>query len=188
MKSFFESIRNTIISGIVLLFPLFAMIFILQKIWYAMTGFGQKLATFLDIRTVAGVGAAPVMTTIVLLLIFYFCGLIVRFAMVTRMRDWIERNMLLYIPGYLKYKVKMEEKLMPPEDNRPAVLVKADNGWKPGLLMGSGGGKAIVFLPGTPDTDNGEVVVVPEHEMEVMTMTAKELKASLQMSGRGLRV
>jgi uncharacterized membrane protein len=54
--------------------------------------------------------------------------------------------------------------------------------------MGTGGGKAIVFLPGTPDTDNGEVVLVPEQDIEKMTMTARELKASLQMSGRGLKV
>jgi uncharacterized membrane protein len=188
MKSFFERIRNTIISGIVLLFPLFAMIFILQKVWYATTGFGQKMATFLGIRTVAGVGGGSVMTTIILLLVFYVSGLIVRFAMVTRVRDWIEGNMLMYIPGYLKYKVKMEEKLMPPEDNRPAVLVKSGDAWKCGLLMDKSGGKAIVFLPNTPDTDNGEVVVVPEQDIEIMAMTARELKASLQMSGRGLKV
>lgn len=188
MKSFFDRIRSTIISGIVLLVPVFAVMYLLQKIWLGMSGFGQKVSTFLGIRTVAGYRAAPVVTTIILLLIFYFCGLIVRFAMVTRARDWIERNLLVFIPGYLKYKIKLEEKLLPPEDNRQVVLVKVNNLWKPGLLMENEGGRAIVFLPGTPDTDIGEVVVVPEQDMEITTMTARELNSSLQMSGRGLKL
>jgi hypothetical protein len=128
------------------------------------------------------------MTTIILLLLFYGCGLLVRFAMIGNFRNWLERNMLLYIPGYLKYKVKMEEKLLPPEDERQSVLVHLQDAWKPGLLISKDNGQAIVFLPGTPDTDNGEVWVVEEKNLRLLQMSAKDLKGSLQKSGWGLRL
>jgi uncharacterized membrane protein len=188
MKSFIERFRNTILSGIVFLLPVFAVVYILQKVWKGLTGFGAQLAGFLGIKSVAGVGAASVMTSIILLLLFYGCGLLVQFAMISNIRNWVERNMLQYIPGYLKYKVKMEEKLLPPEDERQAVLVHLHDAWKPGLLISRDSGQAIVFLPDTPDTDNGEVWVVEEKNLRLLTMSAKELKGSLQMSGRGLRL
>ncbi|MCU0380014.1 MAG: hypothetical protein MUE58_02385 [Chitinophagaceae bacterium] len=188
MKSFFEGIRNTILSGIIFLLPVFAVIYILQKVWKGLTGFGAQLAGFLGIKSVAGLGAASLMTSIILLLLFYGCGLLVRFAMIGSIRNWIERNMLQYIPGYLKYKVKMEEKLLPPEDARQSVLVHLHDAWKPGLLISTDNGQATVFLPGTPDTDNGEVWVVEEKNLRLLQMSAKELKGSLQMSGRGLRI
>lgn len=188
MNSFFENVRKTILSGIIFLMPVFAVVFLLQKVWNGMTGYGQQIATFFGVKTFAGVGPASIMKTILLIVIFYGCGLLVRFAMVTRMREWIETNLLVFVPGYLKYRVKMEEKLLPPVDSRPTVLVRMGHFSKPGLLMGTSGGKAIVFLPSTPDTDNGEVVVMPEQDIEMLTMTAKELKSSLQMSGSGLKV
>lgn len=188
MKSFLEKIRNTILSGIIFLIPVFAIILLEQRIWKGMTGFGQQLANLFGITTVAGVGAASVMTTIILLLLFYVCGLLVRFAMVSSISSWIDRNLLQYIPGYLKYKVKMEEKLLPPEEPRQAVLVQIRDAWKPGLLMGRDNGHATVFMPSTPDTDNGEVWVVEEKNLRPLQMSVEELIASLQMSGRGLKV
>lgn len=188
MKSFLEKIRNTILSGIIFLIPVFALILLEHKIWKGMTGFGQQLANLLGITTVAGVGAASVMTTVILLLLFYVCGLLVRFAMVSSISKWMDRNLLQYIPGYVKYKVKMEEKLLPPEDLRQTVLVHIQDAWKPGLVMGRNNGNATVFLPSTPDTDNGEVWVVEEKNLRPLQMSVEELIGSLQMSGRGLKV
>lgn len=186
MKKQLENFRNTILSGILFLLPVFVIAVILQRAWKGLTGFGTKLAKTLGLETVGGFSVGPVITTLALLLIFFLCGLLVRIAMVSKVRNWLESSILKFIPGYVIYKAKMESKLLPPTDKRQPVLVQLNNAWKPGLLIEQHEDKAVVFMPRTPETDTGEVWVIEASHIKPLSMTAKQFSKSLELSGYGL--
>jgi hypothetical protein len=78
-----------------------------------MYGFGHKLTGMLGLNNIEGFDLAPVLTTVLLIVVFYLCGLLVRFTQITVVKEWIENTILVYIPNYSKLKAKMMAKLQP---------------------------------------------------------------------------
>jgi uncharacterized membrane protein len=146
--------------------------------------FGHKFTQMLGLEK----DFAPILTTLFIIAIFYAFGLLVRFSMVTKVKEWIENTVLVYIPTYSKYKAKMMAKLQPGQDLRQPVLVERADGWKPGFLISKEDGKSTVFLPSTPDTDYGEVWIVDSKRISEVNMTPKEFKTSLLLSGKGFNI
>jgi uncharacterized membrane protein len=186
MKGFFQHLRRTIISGIVFLIPVFVIIVILQNLFSKLTGFGKQLSTLLGIKSVAGVGAATIGTTILLVLTFYCFGLLVRFTMFTSLRNWIDKG-LMFIPGYVNYKVKMEEKLIPKTESRVAALIRTGDVERPGFLMHREKSKCTVFIPNTPDTDTGQVWIVDEHLVKELGTADAAFLNGIRHSGKNLK-
>lgn len=188
MKDLFKKVKNTIISGIVLFLPIFILVAIFQKVYGFLFGFGHKLTGMLGLDKVEGFDFAPVLTTVLLIVVLYFFGLLVRFSTVTKVKEWIENNVLVYIPTYSKYKAKMMAKLQPGKDLRLPAMVEMQDGLKPCLLVSSESGKSIVFMPSTPDTDLGEVWIVDSKRVSEVSMTLKEFKTAMLLSGKGLKL
>jgi uncharacterized membrane protein len=186
MKSLLDNFRKTILSGILFFLPLFFLWGLLQKVWHSFTGFGATLAALVGVKTVAGVGAAAIVTPLLLILIFYLCGLLVRFARIGKFRSWIENTLLQYIPGYLTYKVKMEEKFVTKDDSRQPVLVVTSDGARPGLLIEAKGQSVTVYIPNSPDTNTGQVWVVDSARVTPLKGDATSLLKSVQYSGKGM--
>jgi uncharacterized membrane protein len=186
MKTSLSKFRDTIISGILFFLPVFFLMGLIQKLWHSLTGFGAKLSALIGVKSVAGVGVTSIATTLILVLIFYICGLLVRFAFIGKFKNWIENTLLQYIPGYLTYKVKMEEKLIKKDDTRKPVLVVTADGARPGLLIETKGPSATVYIPNSPDTNNGQVWVVDSSNIKNLQGDAKALLKSVQYSGKGL--
>ena len=188
MKDLFNRVKNTIISGIVLFLPIFILVAIFQKLYGFLFGFGHKLTGMLGLDKVEGFNFAPILTTLLLIGVLYLFGLLVRFSTVTKVKDWIENNVLVYIPTYSKYKAKMMAKLQPGKDERQPALVQMQDGLKPCLLVSSESGQSIVFMPSTPDTDLGEVWIVSSQNVTSIDMSLKEFKTALLLSGKGLKL
>jgi uncharacterized membrane protein len=187
MKELLNKVKNTIISGIVLFLPVFILVAIFKKVYGFLFGFGHKLTGMLGLDKVEGFNFSPVFTTLILLMLLYLFGLMVKFTTVTRVKDWIENNVLVFIPTYSKYKAKMMAKLQLGKDLRQPAMVEMQDGLKPCLLVSSEAGKSIVFMPSTPDTDLGEVWVVDSKRVTEVSMTFKEFKTAMLLSGKGLK-
>jgi len=187
VKEIIKNLKNTFIAGIVLFLPAFVLLAIVQKVYGFMYGFGHKFTELLGLKGVDGLEVAPIITAVLLMVIFYLCGLLVRFSVVTRGKEWIENTVLVYVPNYSKHKAKMMAKLQPGQDLREPVLVEMAGAWKPGFLISTVDEKSTVFLPSTPDTDYGEVWVVDTLNITKLDMTQKELKTALLTSGKGLK-
>jgi len=187
MKKFFKSLKTTIISGIIFLLPVFVVLIIIQKLYSKLTGFGAQLAALLGIKSVAGIGATSIATTFILLGLFYLCGMVVKVTFISDMRNWLEANLLMHIPGYLGYKVKMEEKLLPKIEDRTAVFVNVGGINRPGYLVSKSSGKCVVFIPNTPDTTTGEVWVVSDNQVQELGTADEAFMNGIRHSGRGMR-
>jgi uncharacterized membrane protein len=187
MKKIVKKIKDTVISGIVLFLPIFILLSIFKKVYSTLYKYGYKLTQILGFEEAEHKKWVPFVTLFLVVVLFFICGLMVRFAMVTKMKEWIENNVLLYIPTYSKYKAKMTAKLQPEEDVRSPVLVELNGAWKPGFLIKNNDEKSTVFLPTTPDIDYGEVWIVESAKVTTLEMTTKEFKTSLLLSGKGMK-
>jgi uncharacterized membrane protein len=187
MNKAIKTIKDTVISGIVLFLPIIILLAIFKKVYSTLYKTGHKLTEILGMDEAGDKKWVPFITLCLVIVLLFICGLMVRFAMVTKMKEWIENNVLLYIPTYSKYKAKMMAKLQPEEDVRPPVLVELNGAWKPGFLIKKNDEKSTVFLPSTPDTDVGEVWIVASNKVTMIDMTTKEFKNSLLLSGKGLK-
>jgi len=187
MKKFIQNLKTTIIAGIIFLLPVFGVLMLLQKLYGKLTGFGSQVAALLGIKSVAGVGATSIATTFILVGLFYVSGLMVKVTFMANFRNWVESNLLQYIPGYLGYKVKMEEKLLPRIEARTAALVRVGEIMRPGFLISRSEGKCVMFIPNTPDTNTGEVWIVDESKVQDLGKADDAFLNGIRYSGRGLR-
>jgi len=186
MKKYIDKFRNTILSGIILFLPIFFLIWLIKNLWYSLAGFGAKIAALVEFKIVPGLVAASIITAILILLMFYICGLLVQFAFIGRIKNWIEDNLLQYIPGYLTYKVKVETKLVKKEEEWLPVLVKSDEGARPALLIEVKDQMSTVFFPNCPDTNYGLIWIVDSGRVKHLSGDANSLLKSIQYSGKGL--
>jgi uncharacterized membrane protein len=188
MKKFLKHIRDRILAGLIFLVPLFAIGLIIQKLWAKLSGSGQNLSKLVGLKPVLGSAAAPVITTLLLVILFYLFGWVVKYRALNRMRDWIETKVLQFIPGYLVYKAQISEKLGPKTDNRTPVWITTDTGKRPGLLIAEQAEEAIVFLPNSPDSNSGAVFMVSRRLLTKIDMNASSFIKSLQKFGKDLLV
>ena len=187
MKKTIKKIKDTVISGIVLFLPIFILLSIFKSVYTKLYKYGHKLTEILGLDNAGDKKWVPFVTLFLVVVLFFICGLLARFAMIGKMKEWIENNVLLYIPTYSKYKAKMTAKLQPEEDVRPPVLVELNGAWKPGFLIKTNEEKSTVFLPTTPDIDYGEVWIVENARVSLLEMTTKEFKTSILLSGKGMK-
>jgi uncharacterized membrane protein len=187
MKKITKKIKDTVISGIILFLPIFILLIIFKNVYSSLYETGNKLTKLLGLDDAGDKKWVPIVTLFLVAVVLYICGLMVRFAMVTKMKEWIENNILLYIPTYFIYKAKMMAKLQPEEAENPPILVELNGAWKPGFLINTNDEKSTVFLPSTPEIDYGEVWIVESNKITMLEMTAKEFKTSLLLSGKGMK-
>ncbi|MCM3870390.1 MAG: hypothetical protein ND895_06855 [Pyrinomonadaceae bacterium] len=69
MKPFAEFVKTTLIGGLLVLFPLFAFVYILVRIAGALTGFIKPLLGFMPQNRFVGVGVADVASVVILLFV-----------------------------------------------------------------------------------------------------------------------
>jgi uncharacterized membrane protein len=186
MRNFLESIRSRVFAGILFLVPVFAIIMIVQKLWKTLTGAGNYLVQTFGLKSLLGSSSVPIVTAVLLILVCYLFGWLVKFSMLTKFRDWIEHTILQYIPGYLTYRAQIVQKIKPAEDARVPVLVKTATGKKPGFLIEELADDVIIFFPNSPDSNNGEVMVVAKQEITRLNINAEGFIKSMRQFGKGL--
>ena len=186
MRKFLAHIQTRVMAGVVLLIPLFAVLLLINKLWTSLTGAGDYLVKLVGLDSLLGSNSLAVATAFLLIVIFYFCGWLVKFSSLIRVRDWMERSFLQYIPGYITYKAQMEEKLGKTEDSRTPVWVSMVIGRRPALLVEEREGESVVFFPNSPDSNNGEVMLVDSFRVTKLAMDTPSFFKSMQKFGKDL--
>ena len=186
MKKFLNHIKSRVLAGVIFLIPLFAIILLIQKLWNTLTGAGNYLVQLFGLSALLGAHSVAIATAVLLVLLFYFFGWLVKFSALNKIRDWMETSLLQYIPGYLTYKAQLQEKISPTKDNRIPVYVNSALGKRPGLLMDEQGDNAVIFFPNSPDSNNGEVIIVAKQQVTRLDMNADSFLKSMQRFGKGL--
>jgi len=189
MKKFLHNLRQTAIAGFFFLFPLYVTFIVVTKAWSSLSSMGSKLAGMFGVKSVLGFGGTTVFSALLIVAIWFLCGLLVRFSLVGRLSNRLEDFIASLVPGYASYRATAEEKLQHKTRTLPytSALLKQADGWQPAFVIEHDDEKAIVFLPDAPETNRGRVLIAEIHQVQfVPSLTANELDASLKQMGKGL--
>lgn len=186
MKGLITNLRNRILSGIIFLIPILALLKAIKNLWTKMTSGGSYIVELIGLKSVFGTAAVPIANTLILLLLFYLFGFLVKVSFLTSFRDWLENSVLKFVPGYLSVKAQIMQKVSPQKDSRQPVMVQAPEGSRYGLLVEEKGGFATVFFPNSPDTNNGQVWLQPMDKITKLDMELPAFLKSVQQFGKGL--
>jgi len=117
MRKIWVHIRSRVLAGIFFFIPLFFIIYILQRVWDKLTGFGSNLVKWFGLKPIFGHSSVAIATTFILICLFYIFGWLVKFKIMNRFIGWMEGALLHYIPGYSTFKLAIQEKMNPKEEN-----------------------------------------------------------------------
>lgn len=190
MKTFFVKLRDITVAGFFFLLPVYIAAAVLTKVWTWLSSLGGRVAAMFGVKEILGVGGHTIFSGLLLLMIWTLCGLLVRFSFVAAINKAMDRWLSQLIPGYDTYKATAEEKLRskPKMILYAAALLKQQEYWQPAYVVEQDdNGNCIVFLPDTPETNKGHVLLARQDQIRIVSsVTANQLDASLKQLGRGL--
>lgn len=190
MKDFFTNLRDVAIAGFFFLLPVYVLFIIITKAWTSLSSVGTSIAGMFGMKSILGVGGSSVFSGLLLITLWIACGLLVRFSFVAAFNKTMEKWLSKYIPGYDTYKAIAEEKLHNKVKILPytSALIKTQGYWQPAYIIEQDhDGNYVVFLPHTPDTKTGHVLLAKQDQVRIVSsVTANQLDASLKKMGKGL--
>lgn len=193
MKNFLLQFERNCVSGTIVLLPLVVFFIILEKVWGFFHKYGEKFAHFLHLDKVFGTTASDILGGIILLILLYCSGYLMRLSLLRRFTNWIDDKLIVFLPGYEKNKKEAEEKLnkkikKPDQNINLPILLKHEEYWQPAYLIEeSKDGNAVVFVPTAPYKDQGQIYVVSADSIKRLPNTNLEsLDASIKSLGKGI--
>ena len=185
MRTFAQFIKTVLIGGLLVLFPLFACLYLLARIAWALTDFIKPLVGFLPESRFIGVAIADVASILILLLLCFVAGLIVR----TSAGSSLGRQLTRFfnrIPGYRMFG-RIARIMFDVEDTRGTpVVVHQGNTKQIGFLMEEHSTDELtVFFPDAPNPFSGSIVIVRADAVERLEVPRSEVTQVIASFGAG---
>jgi uncharacterized membrane protein len=190
MRRFLIRLREIAVAGFLFLLPVYIVAAVVTKAWTWLSSLGKNLAGMFGVKSILGVGGHTMITGLLLIASWIVCGFLVRLSFVAAFKKAVDRWLSRLIPGYDTYKAMAEEKV----GNKPriipyaAALIQRQEYWQPGYVVEQDGdGNYVVFLPDTPETNKGHVLLARQEQIRLVpSVTANQVDASLKQQGKGL--
>ena len=190
MREYFAAFRRLTMTGLLFLVPVYVLLLVVTQAWTSVSSFGARLATMLGLSSIMGVGASSVLSSVLLILLCFGCGLFARVSVIAGFRSRIDGLLATYLPGYAKHRVTVEEKLQGKARSLPytSALLRQQDFWRPVYVVEQGAdGNCVVFAPDVPDTSSGTIVLAMRGDVLLLpSLPAADLDASLRKLGAGL--
>ena len=185
-----EFLKTTIIGGVLFLLPVAVIVLILSYALRLVKRVAVPISQNLhldQLGSVAGVGAATILSVLMLILISFAAGIVARTAVGRRITKWSEESLLGRLPQYQLMK-SMAEGLAHLESAsglKPA-LVSIEDGWQIGYLLEQlENGWVAVFLPQAPTPMSGNVMYFPAKRVRPLGITMVQAMSVVKAIGVG---
>lgn len=175
MKHFINVISTLIKGGLFFLLPIILLIILLERAIKLI----QPLSYYVE--TTLGIEENRILTPFVvsLFLVLLLCliaGYIAQKGLGKKMVEWIEDHILVLFPGYKLMKTTFEQRAgIAQNHNFPVVLVPID-GWMMAFLVEElENEKVLVFVPGSPETWSGSLIIFDKSKIKKTDLTQHEV-------------
>ncbi|WP_443939012.1 hypothetical protein [Pedobacter sp. MW01-1-1] len=188
MKNVTQKIINSIIRGIVFLIPIAIIVVLLSKVF----GLIKKLQVAMNLSVGENDYFHAVLNDlIVILIILIFCFIAGMLSMLKRGKglvDKLESTVLCHIPGYNYTKATAQSVLGVEEHNFQQVVMYRDDDGKYQLsfkVEDVGDDMAMIFSPGVPKPQDGELLIVRKDLLIETDLTMLEAFSIMKNLGGG---
>ena len=188
MKKLMYMVRTTIVGGALFLTPFVIILFVLGKAHKVIQTMVTPIAERLPFESVIGLETPRGLAGLLLVLICFVAGLFARTSRAKKLVNWLETAILSNLPGYSFMRSVGEEFAgNDPTDSHQSVLVCLDDAYQLGVLVERlSSGHVVVFLPGAPKPWDGDVMIVEESRVKLLSPSSKLAVSCLQQLGGGV--
>ncbi len=184
---FLAFLRTTAIGGILFLLPLVVIGTLLGSIYNVVIQVYEPLKKFLPVHSAIGILLLFLLAVAIVVLLCFFCGLITKRALARKFTQTVEKQLITVFPKYAIYKDLLAGNLGG-DENVPSltpVTVKLIDQTRLAFEADRlPDGRVLVYLPGAPDTWNGEVVVVDPEQVAAVDVPFSEYLGIFEKLGR----
>jgi uncharacterized membrane protein len=185
MKSIFQFIRTTLSGGILFLLPIVLILVLFNKAHLIMVKLSAPLSALLPDR-ILGFDGSRILALVLLLLICFIAGLLIRSPRLKKQIGKLEENLLVHIPGYIMLKsIAADTMGESDENNLKPIIVKDGDCFKIGFLIEEKNGWSTVFIADAPRHDSGEVLIFPSELVRQIPLPSNKIAQSLKNYGKG---
>lgn len=180
-------IKTTILGGILFLVPIVIFLTIIAKAFDLSNLIAAPLAERLFVDSVGGFAVVHILAAAILIAICFIAGLAAKTTVAKNLVTALENSVLEKIPAYELLKTKSQSVLTPEEIKtlRPAII-RFDDSWQLAFeIERLADGKAVVFLPGSPDPWSGSVCVVTLDRVTMLDVPVLAAVNWMKRLGRG---
>lgn len=181
-------LRTTILGGALFLAPFVILVILLSKALEITRGAIRPIAERLPFESLIGLEAPKILAGLLLVVVCFVAGLFARTSRAKRLVGWLETALLSNLPGYSFMKNVGEEYAAgAPTSGHESVLVRLDDSYQLGFLVERlASGHVVVFLPGAPKPWNGDVLIVEDSRVTLLSPSSKVAVRCLQQLGSGV--
>jgi len=185
-----EFLKTTIIGGTLFLLPVALIVFFLSYALRLVRRVAIPISNSLHLDRlgdVAGIGAATLLSVLMLILVSFVAGIVARTGVGRRITGWSETSVLGRLPQYRMMK-SMAEGLAHIESAsglKPA-LVSIEDGWQIGYVLEQlENGWVAVFLPQAPTPMAGNVMYFTADRVRPLAITMVQAISIVKAIGVG---
>lgn len=187
MKSVTKFVGTTIVGGVLFLVPVIIVVVIVGKAIQIMKRVAEPLSTIAPIESVGDVAFVNLVGVLLVVVVCFVAGLVARSALASRMVSSVESRVLTNIPVYDLLKTKIQATLQVSQDGGlTVVLARFDDQSQIAVEVERlPDGRAVLFLPGSPDPWSGTVAILSNDRVEPLKTAMPPVFRSLKALGKG---
>lgn len=186
MNKLLGFIRITLAGGILFLIPVVVMGLVLGKVFVFLKRFSTPVAKRLPYSDVAGVAIATLITILLLLILCFAAGMFMRTKYARKIIQWLENNILVYIPGYSFIQVLSTNRLSKEKTSgwKPASILVDDNEVIC-FVIDETENYCSLFLPSAPSPSSGTICVRERSLVKYLPVSMPEAIVMIRQFGKG---
>jgi uncharacterized membrane protein len=185
MKIIVQSIKTTLIGGVIFLVPLAVVAAIAGKVFQVISKVAVVISEILPFKAIAGIAAENLVALVLIVILCFIAGHLARRHLGKKISTSVESKLLALVPRYAFIKSMTTAISGTEGDNllKP-VWVKFDDYSQIAFEVTRDDKEMVtIYLPGAPDPWSGSSVHVDPERVEVMDAVFSEVIKSLRKVG-----
>ena len=185
MRRLKEYAVSTVVAGLVVVVPLYLTLLLLLKAMQSVDGLVRPFATLLP----GAVPAADLLALLLVLLVCFVVGVIVRTAAGQAVRDRLERSLFERFPGYALFR-SLTQRLVGEgrESTWKPALAEIEDALVPAFIIEElEDGRLTVFVPSVPTPLAGAVYVLARERVHPLDVPFTQAIQAVSRWGHGTR-
>ncbi len=184
MQKLKQYLREVIIGGIYLIFPLTLLIYV-ASMAHDFVAFLIKPLSNVMPDIIPGFDGSYLLAAFILIQLCFLGGILLLNKNNRSRFDDFERKFLMGVPGYSKLKLAAALMTGDTQNELPVVAVRDGDTITLATKMASNGIWCTVYIPSAPDAGSGTIMIVPCSTVTLTDITAKDLMMVMKSRGIG---
>ena len=186
MKTLLSFIKTTVTGGLLFLIPVVIIVIVIGKAFRLLRPLLERGVVRLHVETTLGVAVLTILTGLVLAMICFAAGLLIRFDKMKRFKKMTEDLILKFVPGFEYLRAIAGQQVTEISHSFRAILLLDGDAWVIAFIVEEeADGYTTVFIPESPRADSGNSKIIRTSSLQCHNLSVREALSCLRRYGGG---